>query len=53
MRKTLHALPLELAAVAHSATKHFRERDALRAIANAGVSGREVTRSTDVIVKLM
>ncbi len=53
MRKTLHALPLELAAVAHSATKHFRERDALRAIANAGVSGREVTRSTDVIVKFL
>lgn len=53
MRKTLHTLPLELAAVAHSATKHFRERDALRAIANAGVSERQVARSTEVIVKFL
>src|SRR5258707_1326485 len=29
MRKTLHTLPLPLAAAAHGATLHFRERDAL------------------------
>lgn len=53
MRKTLHALPLELAAVAHSATLHFRERDALRAILNADISGRQVARSTEEIVKFL
>jgi hypothetical protein len=37
MRKTLHALPLDLAAAAHCATRHYRVRDALRAVAN----GRE------------
>jgi hypothetical protein len=36
MRKTLHALPLPLAAAAHAATLRFRERDALRAVRNAG-----------------
>lgn len=34
MRKTLHALPLDLASAAHSATRHYRERDALRAVVN-------------------
>jgi hypothetical protein len=38
MRKTLHALPLPLAAAAHGATLRFRERDALRAVRNAGYS---------------
>jgi hypothetical protein len=37
MRKTLHTLPLELAVVAHRATLHFRERDALRSITNTNV----------------
>ncbi|MDY0810672.1 DNA glycosylase AlkZ-like family protein [Kitasatospora purpeofusca] len=37
MRKTLHALPLDLASAAHAATRHYRERDALRAVVN----GRE------------
>jgi hypothetical protein len=37
MRKTLHTLPIQMAAIAHAATVHFRERDALRAIENAGM----------------
>lgn len=53
MRKTLHALPLKLAAVAHSATRHFRERDALRAISNAGVTGRQITNTVDAVVDLL
>jgi hypothetical protein len=36
MRKTLHTLPLPLAAAAHVATLGFRERDARRAVLNAG-----------------
>ena len=32
MRKTLHTLPLPLAAAAHSATLRFRDRDARRAV---------------------
>jgi hypothetical protein len=36
MRKTLHTLPLPLAAAAHVATRSFRERDARRAVLNAG-----------------
>jgi hypothetical protein len=36
MRKTLHALPLQLAAAAHIATLRFRDRDARRAILNGG-----------------
>ena len=32
MRKTLHALPLPLAAAAHAATLRFRDRDARRAV---------------------
>jgi Winged helix DNA-binding domain len=53
MRKTLHTLPLPLAAAAHAATLHFRERDALRAITNAGLSIRLVARVTEVIVELL
>lgn len=53
MRKTLHALPLKLAAVAHSATRHFRERDALRAISNAGVTARQISNTVDAIVDLL
>jgi hypothetical protein len=36
MRKTLHTLPLPLAAAAHAATLSFRDRDARRAVLNAG-----------------
>jgi hypothetical protein len=36
MRKTLHALPLPLAAAAHAATLRFRDRDAQRSVYNAG-----------------
>jgi hypothetical protein len=36
MRKTLHTLPLPLAAAAHAATLRFRDRDACRAVLNAG-----------------
>lgn len=53
MRKTLHTLPLELAAVAHGATLHFRERDALRAITNASVSLHHVSGTVDAIVDLL
>ncbi|OLF11584.1 hypothetical protein BLA60_11600 [Actinophytocola xinjiangensis] len=53
MRKTLHSLPLPLAAAAHAATLHFRERDALRSIANHGMSARTVTRVTTAIIDLV
>lgn len=53
MRKTLHILPLELAAVAHSATRHFRERDALRAISNAHITIRHISGTVDAIVDLL
>jgi hypothetical protein len=53
MRKTLHTLPLPLAATAHAATLHFRERDALRGISNAGLSARVVARATAAIVDLL
>lgn len=42
MRKTLHTLPLPLAAMAHSATLHFRMRDAHRHAFNAQVSQRQL-----------
>jgi hypothetical protein len=53
MRKTLHTLPLPLAAVAHAATLHFRERDALRAITNAGVSMRSIDRTIGDITRVL
>jgi hypothetical protein len=53
MRKTLHTLPLELAAVAHRATVHFRERDALRSITNANVDLRHIAGIVDVMVDLL
>jgi Winged helix DNA-binding domain len=53
MRKTLHALPLPLAAAAHAATLHFRERDALRAITNAALGVRLTSRVTTAIVELL
>jgi len=44
MRKTLHTLPLPLAAAAHAAAVGFRDRDARRAVANAGVAMAAVDR---------
>jgi len=53
MRKTLHTLPLPLAATAHAATVHFRERDALRAIKNAGLNTRTIEMTIDSLVRLL
>lgn len=53
MRKTLHTLPLELAAVAHGATLHFRERDVFRSVVNADVSFSCVSGTVDAIVGLL
>lgn len=53
MRKTLHTLPLELAAVAHGATLYFRERDVLRSVVNADVSLSCVSGTVDAIVDLL
>lgn len=43
MRKTLHALPLHLAGAAHTATLRFRDRDAQRAVHNAGYGAGIIT----------
>lgn len=53
MRKTLHILPLHLAAAAHAATVHFRERDALRAIENAGVSRRKIEDVIENVIGML
>ena len=53
MRKTLHILPIPLAAVAHAATVHFRERDALRAIENAGMLRRDIESIIDAVTSLL
>ncbi|KXK59921.1 hypothetical protein AWW66_21585 [Micromonospora rosaria] len=53
MRKTLHTLPLGLAAAAHAATLHYRERDARRQIFNAGLSVRLIERTTTAIRALL
>lgn len=50
MRKTLHILPLPLASAAHSATLHFRERDALRQAVNAQMSARVLANTVSSIV---
>jgi len=53
MRKTLHTLPLEMAADAHSATRHFRERDARRLAVNAGIGETALSSMIDsIMVKL-
>ncbi|KPM50380.1 hypothetical protein ACG83_40315 [Frankia sp. R43] len=44
MRRTLHLLPLDLAAAAHRATVHYRLRDATRRAHNAGVPDPVLTR---------
>lgn len=53
MRKTLHTLPLDLAAAAHSATRHYRERDALRAVVNSGERLAEVEAAGDELAALL
>lgn len=53
MRKTLHALPPQLARIAHGATQHFRVRDALRAIASAEVSSNAISGVTERIIELL
>lgn len=53
MRKTLHALPPALASAAHAATVHFRERDTLRAIANAGRTVWSVDRVIDLLTTIL
>ncbi len=53
MRKTLHALPLPLAAAAHAATLSFRDRDARRAVLNAGRTAAAVDRMVDQMCVLL
>jgi hypothetical protein len=53
MRKTLHALPLSLAAAAHGATVHFRVRDTLRAITNASLGPGSIARVAASIARLL
>lgn len=53
MRKTLHTLPLPLAAAAHSATAHFRVRDALRQVANAGVQPTQVDKAITALIAIL
>jgi hypothetical protein len=53
MRKTLHTLPFPLAEAAHAATIHFRERDALRAIVNAGLSISAISRVIEEVCTLL
>ncbi|GAA3844074.1 winged helix DNA-binding domain-containing protein [Sphaerisporangium flaviroseum] len=53
MRKTLHMLPLDLAAAAHAATLHFRERDALRALVNAGLDETRLAAASRALVDLL
>ena len=53
MRKTLHTLPLPLAAAAHIATLRFRDRDARRAVLNAGCTMAAVDRLADQLCALL
>jgi Winged helix DNA-binding domain len=53
MRKTLHTLPLDLAATAHAATRHYRERDALRAVTNADENLTDVEAAIDELTVLL
>lgn len=53
MRKTLHTLPLGLAAAAHAATAHFRVRDALRQVTNAGVASSHVDRAINTATEIL
>ncbi len=53
MRKTLHTLPLPLAAAAHTATLRFRDRDARRAVLNAGHAIASIDRIIDHLCELL
>src|SRR4051812_47692875 len=53
MRKTLHTLPLPLAAVAHVATVHFRERDAIRQVTNAGIELAVIERTIETLAAML
>jgi hypothetical protein len=53
MRKTLHTLPLPLAAAAHAATLRFRDRDARRAVLNAGYAMATIDRMIDRLCELL
>lgn len=53
MRKTLHTLPLPLAAAAHTATLRFRDRDARRAVLNAGHAMATIDRMIDRLCELL
>ncbi|MEO3807690.1 crosslink repair DNA glycosylase YcaQ family protein [Sphaerisporangium sp. B11E5] len=53
MRKTLHTLPLGLAAAAHAATLRFRERDALRILVNAGHTEHSTAPATKALIELL
>jgi hypothetical protein len=53
MRKTLHTLPLPLAAAAHAATLRFRERDAHRSVHNAGYSAQAIDGLIDQLSTLL
>lgn len=53
MRKTLHTLPLPLAAAAHAATLRFRDRDARRAVLNAGHAMATIDRMIDRLRELL
>jgi len=53
MRKTLHTLPLPLAAAAHVATLRFRDRDARRAVLNAGLTAAAIERAIDQLCVLL
>ena len=53
MRKTLHTLPLPLAAAAHAATLRFRDRDARRAVLNAGRTPAAIDRVIDRLCMLL
>lgn len=53
MRKTLHTLPEQIAGIAHTATRNFRERDARRLALNASVTPNELDRLVDAIRLLL
>lgn len=53
MRKTLHTLPVSLAAIAHAATAHFRERDVLRSIHTSGEDERVIARLVDGLASIL
>ena len=53
MRKTLHILPIPLAGIAHTATRYFRERDALRLAHNAKIAPATLGTLIDQLLQLM